>query len=94
MGRAWNHNTAYHPWILEHARVSGRALDVGCGDGLLVSRLSPICAHVTGIDSGPGRDRAGSDSAGVALLVGLPSEAIGDADLVNEAGGAVPPPRG
>lgn len=50
----WDHNSAYHPWILDHAReTGGRALDVGCGDGLLVSRLSLLCDQVTGIDSDP-----------------------------------------
>lgn len=54
MRGTWNHNTAYHPWILDQARaVGGRALDVGCGDGLLVRRLSRVCAHVTGIDAHP-----------------------------------------
>jgi len=47
----WNHNSAYHPWIcriaIEHR---GSVLDVGCGEGLLIQRLSPISAAVTGID--------------------------------------------
>lgn len=46
----WNHNTAYHRWILKHAKGRNRALDVGCGDGLLVQKLSRICNHVVGID--------------------------------------------
>jgi SAM-dependent methyltransferase len=50
----WNHNSAYHPWILDQARdLRGHALDVGCGDGLLVGRLSTVCTGVTGIDSDP-----------------------------------------
>lgn len=44
----WNHNTAYHSWILRHAR--GKALDVGCGDGLLVERLASCCGSVVGIE--------------------------------------------
>lgn len=46
----WNHNTAYHRWILKHAKGRNRVLDVGCGDGLLVQKLSGICNHVVGID--------------------------------------------
>lgn len=49
----WNHNTAYHPWIVsvarEHSRTS--ALDVGCGDGLLAQRLAQYAEIVYGIDS-------------------------------------------
>jgi SAM-dependent methyltransferase len=48
----WNHNSAYHPLILAAARRhrGGRALDVGCGEGLLVQRLAPIMGEVVGID--------------------------------------------
>ena len=46
----WTHNTAYHNWILKHAENRSHVLDVGCGDGLLVQRLSKVCAHVIGID--------------------------------------------
>ena len=50
----WNHNSAYYPWITEHAyAVRGRELDIGCGAGLLLDRLSPICDDVTGIDPDP-----------------------------------------
>jgi ubiquinone/menaquinone biosynthesis C-methylase UbiE len=47
----WNHNTAYHPELLAAVpRPNGRVLDVGCGDGLLLKKLSTIAEHVTGID--------------------------------------------
>ncbi len=47
----WNHNAAYHPRIVDVARRrGGSALDVGCGEGLLVQRLAPVCHSVTGID--------------------------------------------
>jgi len=49
-GDYWTHNTAYHGWILRRAAGKGRALDVGCGDGLLVKRLSGVCGSVLGID--------------------------------------------
>ncbi len=47
----WNHNAAYHPWILRVARrARGDVLDVGCGEGLLCERLAPVLRTVTGID--------------------------------------------
>jgi 2-polyprenyl-3-methyl-5-hydroxy-6-metoxy-1,4-benzoquinol methylase len=50
----WNHNTAYHPWLIEIAsRHNGDVLDVGCGDGLLVQRLSPVSRSVTAIEPDP-----------------------------------------
>lgn len=53
-GEYWNHNSAYHPWILR-AVTGGRskALDVGCGEGLLVQRLATVCDRVVGIDPDP-----------------------------------------
>jgi SAM-dependent methyltransferase len=51
----WNHNSAYHRWICDIARIhSGSVLDVGCGEGLLVERLAPLSSLVTGIDPDPG----------------------------------------
>lgn len=50
----WNHNTAYHPWLLDiAARRPGDVLDVGCGDGLLAQRLTGVCRSVTAIDPDP-----------------------------------------
>jgi 2-polyprenyl-3-methyl-5-hydroxy-6-metoxy-1,4-benzoquinol methylase len=50
-GDYWNHNTAYHPWLIEIAtRHRGDVLDVGCGDGLLAQRLAPVSRSVTAID--------------------------------------------
>lgn len=48
----WNHNTAYHPWILGVARERRRrvVLDVGCGEGLLLERLAPYADSLSGID--------------------------------------------
>lgn len=51
----WNHNTAYHRWLLGIAgEHRGDVLDVGCGDGLLAQRLLPVSRSVTGIDPDPG----------------------------------------
>jgi 2-polyprenyl-3-methyl-5-hydroxy-6-metoxy-1,4-benzoquinol methylase len=50
----WNHNTAYHPWVVGiAAEHRGDVLDVGCGDGLLAQRLAPVSRSVTGIDPDP-----------------------------------------
>jgi len=56
----WNHNTAYHPWLVNiAAQLRGDVLDVGCGDGLLAQRLAPVSRSVTGIDPDPAaRQRA------------------------------------
>jgi hypothetical protein len=35
----WNHNSAYHSWILKRAAAHrGDSLDVGCGEGSLLHR--------------------------------------------------------
>ena len=48
----WNHNTAFHQEVVRDAgRRGGRALDVGCGEGLLCARLAGVCREVIGIDS-------------------------------------------
>jgi SAM-dependent methyltransferase len=59
-GDYWNHNTAYHPWLVNlAARHRGDVLDVGCGDGLLAQRLAPVARSVTGIEPDPATaDRA------------------------------------
>jgi 2-polyprenyl-3-methyl-5-hydroxy-6-metoxy-1,4-benzoquinol methylase len=50
----WNHNTAYHPWLVNIAtKHDGDVLDVGCGDGLLAQRLATVSRSVTGIDPDP-----------------------------------------
>jgi len=50
----WNHNTAYHPWLVAiAAEHRGDVLDIGCGDGLLAQRLAPVSRSVTGIDTDP-----------------------------------------
>ena len=50
----WNHNTAYHPWLIGIAeRHNGDVLDVGGGDGLLAQRLSVVSRSVTAIEPDP-----------------------------------------
>ncbi|GGJ10493.1 class I SAM-dependent methyltransferase [Streptomyces brasiliensis] len=50
----WNHNVHYHSVVLA-AVPDGcrRALDVGCGDGLLARKLAARCGSVTGVDRSP-----------------------------------------
>ena len=60
VGDYWNHNTAYHPWVVGiAAQKRGDVLDVGCGDGLLAQRLARVSRSVTGIEPDPAAaDRA------------------------------------
>lgn len=49
--RRWNHNTHYYPLVLA-AMPDGcrRALDVGCGEGMLARELAARVPQVVGID--------------------------------------------
>jgi 2-polyprenyl-3-methyl-5-hydroxy-6-metoxy-1,4-benzoquinol methylase len=50
----WNHNAAYHGWLISIAtRHRGHVLDVGCGEGLLAQRLAAVSRSVLGIDPDP-----------------------------------------
>ncbi len=48
--RYWNHNVAYHKWILRQIRPDDVVCDVGCGDGLLMQRLAACCQRVVGLE--------------------------------------------
>ncbi|WP_432544472.1 class I SAM-dependent methyltransferase [Kineococcus sp. SYSU DK002] len=51
---AWDHNAHHHGWLERHLPArAGTALDVGCGTGDLVRRLSRRAGHVTGLDVDP-----------------------------------------
>jgi SAM-dependent methyltransferase len=66
----WNHNTAYHSWLLDIAsQRCGDVLDVGCGDGLLAQRLAPLSRTVTAIDPDPAA--IGRAQRRVGLLPGI-----------------------
>lgn len=56
----WNHNIQYHGVLLDAVPVTARrALDVGCGEGLLTRELAGRGAEVVGIDSdAPSIERA------------------------------------
>ncbi|MCT7660514.1 class I SAM-dependent methyltransferase [Mycobacterium deserti] len=50
-GEYWNHNAAYHGWLVGIAmRHHGDVLDAGCGEGLLAQRLAAVSRSVTAID--------------------------------------------
>lgn len=50
--KKWNHNSAYFTELVtDAARRKGLALDIGCGDGELISLLSQVCSDVVGIDT-------------------------------------------
>jgi 2-polyprenyl-3-methyl-5-hydroxy-6-metoxy-1,4-benzoquinol methylase len=49
--RRWNHNIASHDWLLAGVDVRvDRALDIGCGDGMLARRLRTVADRVVAID--------------------------------------------
>ena len=47
----WNHNTAYYEWIKTETVNCHSILDVGCGDGALISYLDDGAKHLIGIDN-------------------------------------------
>lgn len=54
MTTRWNHNLHYHPLVLAAAPARcERALDVGCGDGVLARDLLTVSEQVVGIDLDP-----------------------------------------
>ena len=46
----WNHNVAYYPWIKKETEGCKCILDVGCGDGSLLSYLDDGSHELYGID--------------------------------------------
>ncbi|MGR6916312.1 class I SAM-dependent methyltransferase [[Actinomadura] parvosata] len=50
----WNHNVHYQSLVMTLMPAGcQRALDIGCGDGLLASKLAARAAHVTAADRSP-----------------------------------------
>jgi 2-polyprenyl-3-methyl-5-hydroxy-6-metoxy-1,4-benzoquinol methylase len=69
----WNHNLHFHPRILAAAPPHcARALDVGCGDGVLTRELRLVSERVVGIDlHSPSIDAARAHGGeGVAYVLG------------------------
>jgi SAM-dependent methyltransferase len=57
----WSHNEHFHGWVLRNLPARRQAaVDVGCGAGVLVGKLAPHFAHVTGIDDDEGMAAAAS----------------------------------
>jgi SAM-dependent methyltransferase len=71
----WNHNTAYHPWLIDIAEHHhGDVLDVGGGDGLLAQRLSCVSRSVAVIEPDPhAAQRARNRLAGNTNTVVVPT---------------------
>ena len=83
----WNHNAAFHDGLVaDAARRGGRALDVGCGEGLLVQRLAAVCEEAVGIEADPATvERARARLAGVRGAVVRRADAL-DPALRGEVG--------
>ena len=68
----WDHNEHFHGWVLRRLPVGARtALDLGCGQGLLVSRLAQRIPDVAGVDRDPGMV-----AAATARTAGVPGVTI------------------
>jgi 2-polyprenyl-3-methyl-5-hydroxy-6-metoxy-1,4-benzoquinol methylase len=68
----WNHNIHYHPLILAAVPAGcERALDAGCGEGMLARELSRLSARVLAIDL---------DEPSIALAKRHSAEADADTD--------------
>lgn len=78
----WSHNDHFHRWILTRLperRIS--AVDIGCGRGGLLARLSPEFATVLGTDTDPCMRRTA-----MSRCANLPNVRIEAADLAEVAG--------
>jgi 2-polyprenyl-3-methyl-5-hydroxy-6-metoxy-1,4-benzoquinol methylase len=75
----WNHNAAYHPWLIDIAtQHRGDVLDVGCGDGLLAQRLAPVSRSVTAIDPDASAIQRATDRLAAHEHVAVSQEAFDD----------------
>lgn len=53
-GDSWNHNSAYHAYLLRHAPSHyGHSLDIGCGTGTFARLLAERSAQVLALDLSP-----------------------------------------
>lgn len=73
----WSHNDAFHPWLLRNLPPEPhRALDIGCGHGLLLRALAPLVDEVVGIDADPTMRRHAA-----AVVADLPQVTVSPASL-------------
>ena len=86
----WNHNVHYHPLVLDAVPDGCRtALDVGCGEGLLVRKLARQAQSVTGVDSSDEMIRLARErSAGLSGVTFLEADFLGGASCGPLAAGA------
>lgn len=62
----WNHNSHYHAALLREVPPGcGRALDVGCGDGLFARKLASAADRVDAVDSDAAMIRRARDESPV-----------------------------
>ena len=77
----WNHNAAFHDELVaDAARRAGRALDVGCGEGMLVQRLAAVCEEAVGIEADPA-----TVARARARLAGVRGAVVRRADVLDPA---------
>jgi len=83
----WSHNDHFHGWILANLPAPCRTvLDVGCGQGGLLTALAPHVASVVGTDADAAMRREAahrcSDLANVSVVDGPRTEIDGPFDAV------------
>lgn len=75
----WSHNDHFHPWILRHLpERRRRAVDVGCGQGALVTALASHFDQVTGTDVDAGMRAAASARTAGLTNVSITGERLAD----------------